>query len=76
MNFKKEIQADNTICQEGTSGTNMFAFKCWFYRVHFLVACNRWNQETWNLDYDDYDWLNKNSIVEYVDEDTFKIRST
>ena len=75
INFKKEIQADNTLCVEGTSGTNMYAFTCWFYRVQFIVACNRWNWDLWYLDPEDYDWMTQNSIVETVDEHTFKVRS-
>ena len=75
MNFKKEIQADNTICQEGTSGTNVFAFKCWFYRTHFIVCSNKWEAETWNLDWDDWRWLDENSIVQPVDANTFAVRS-
>ena len=71
MSVKKEIQADNTICQEGTSGTNVFAFLCWFYRIHFIVCSNRWEWELWNLDSEDRDWLEKNTIVQKVDEYTF-----
>ena len=76
--FKKEVQADNTIVQEGTSGTNVYSYKCWFYRVHFIVCCNRWNANLWWLwsqNWDDWDWLNKNTIVEEVDDRTFDINN-
>ena len=75
VNFKKEIQADNTICQEGTSATNVFSYKCWFYRIHFIVCCNKWEALTWNLDWDDWRWLEDNSIVEPVDELSFAVTS-
>lgn len=78
INFKKEVQADNTICQEGTSGTNVFAFKCWFYRVRFVVACNNWAELMWNMWYEspeNHDWLEQNSVYQSVNASTFNPRA-
>ena len=66
LDNKKLFQAAAAFVTMCSSQTNMYSYKVWPHRLKFIITSNRWARELDEVDQDDADWIQVNSIYIHV----------
>ena len=72
LKHKLVFQSSNAWCTLGNSPCNRDVYHRWFYGTHQIICSNTWEADLLRItSWEDYEWLQDNSIVIPVDHGTF-----
>ena len=72
LKHKLVFQSSNAWCTLGNSPCNRDVYHRWFYGTHQIICSNTWEADLQRItSWEDYEWLQDNSIVIPVEHGTF-----
>lgn len=72
LKHKLVFQSSNAWCTLGTSPCNKDVYQRWFHNTHQIICTNTWYADMAKIvSWEDYEWLEENSVVIPVQHGTF-----